>query len=94
MVINHFNIQRVHLSLRECLCSCNMGVIILPKLQIEMSIKLKETYIILSMGASRLQSREMVVKYWFRKNNQILERLSNPKSSYLDPLTWFRNMVF
>ena len=39
---NHFNIQRVHLSLRERLCSCNMGVIILTKLQTEMPSKLKE----------------------------------------------------
>ena len=56
LVINHFNIQRVHLNLRECLCSCNMGVIILTKLQIEMSIKLKEACVILSMRASKLQS--------------------------------------
>ena len=54
LVINHFNIQRVHLSLRECLWSCNMRVIILTKLQIEM-IKLKETCVIQSMGESRLQ---------------------------------------
>ena len=56
LVINHSNIQRVHLCLRECLCSYNMGVIILTKMHIEMSIKLKETCIILSMGASRLKS--------------------------------------
>ena len=55
LVINHFNIQRVDLCLRECLCSYNMGVIILTKLHIEMSIKLKETYVILSMGANRLK---------------------------------------
>ena len=55
MVISHFNIQRVHLSLREFLCSCNMGVIILIKLKIEMSIKLKDACVILSMGASKLQ---------------------------------------
>ena len=53
---NHFNIQRVHLSLRECLCSCNIGVIILTKLQIEMSSKLKEACVILFVGATRLQS--------------------------------------
>ena len=52
---NHFNIQRVHLGLRECLCSCNMGVIILTKPQIEISSKLKEACVILSMGASKLQ---------------------------------------
>ena len=50
MMINHFNIQRVHLSLRECLCSCNMGVIIMTKLQIEILIKLKKACVILSMG--------------------------------------------
>ena len=55
LVINHFNIQRVHLSLREFLCSCNMGVIILTKLQIEISIKLNEACVIMSMGESRLQ---------------------------------------
>ena len=54
-MIDHFIIKRVHLSWRECLCSCKMGVIILTKLQIEMSIKLKEAYVILSKGASRLQ---------------------------------------
>ena len=54
LVIDHFNKQRVHLSLRECLCSCKMGVIILSKLHIEMSIKLKEVYVIMSMGTSRL----------------------------------------
>ena len=53
---NHFNIRIVHLNLRECLCTCNMGVIILTKLQTEMSSKLKEACIILFMGASRLQS--------------------------------------
>ena len=53
-MINHFNIQRVHLSLRECLCSCNMEVIILTKLQIEMPIKLKEACVILFMGVNRL----------------------------------------
>ena len=56
MVINHFNIKRVNLNLRECLCSCDKGVIILTKIQIEMSIKLKKACVILSMGASRLQS--------------------------------------
>ena len=53
---NHFNIKRVHLSLGECLCSYNMGVIILTKLQIEMSSKLNEACVILSMGANKLQS--------------------------------------
>ena len=51
---NHFNIQSLHLSLRECLCSCNMRVIILTKLQIEMSSKLKEACVILPMGLSGL----------------------------------------
>ena len=50
---NHFNIQRVHLSLRECLCSCNMGVIILTKLQTEMLSKLKKAYVILVYGGKQ-----------------------------------------
>ena len=54
MVINPFNIQRVHLSLRECVCSYNMGVNILTKLQIEMSINLKKACVILYLGARRL----------------------------------------
>ena len=56
LAIDHFNIQRVHLNLRECLCSCNIGVIIQSKLQIEMSIKLKKACVILSMGTNKLQS--------------------------------------
>ena len=44
-MISHLNIQRVHPNLIECLCSFNMGVITLTKLQIEMSIKLKESCI-------------------------------------------------
>ena len=37
------------------------------ELMVEIPIKLKKACVILSMGASSLQSQEMAMKYWFRK---------------------------
>ena len=47
------------------------------ELMVEIPIKLKKAYVTLSIGASSLQFYEMAMKYWFRKNNQILKRIKS-----------------
>ena len=43
----------------------------------EMPVTLEKAYVTLSMGASNFQSQEMAMKYWFRKNSQILKRIKS-----------------
>ena len=45
------------------------------ELMVEMPITLERACVTLSMGASNFQSQEMAMKYWFRKNSQILKRI-------------------
>ena len=71
-MINHFNIQRVLLSLRVCLCSCDMRVIILTKLQIEMLIKGGLCYLV--YGGKQTSDLRDGCEVLVRKNNQILEK--------------------
>ena len=47
------------------------------ELMVEMPIKLKKACVTLSMGASSLQSQEMAMKYWLKKNSQILKRINS-----------------
>ena len=47
------------------------------ELIVEIPIKLNKACVTLSMGASRLQSQVMAMKYWFRKNNQILKMIKS-----------------
>ena len=45
------------------------------ELMVEMPITLERACVTLSMGASNFQSHDMAMKYWFRKNSQILKRI-------------------
>ena len=47
------------------------------ELMVEMSVTLEKAWVTLSMGASILQSQEMAIKYWFRKNSQILKMIKS-----------------
>ena len=46
-------------------------------LMINIPITLEKACVILSMGASNLQSQDMAMKYWFRKNKQILKMIKS-----------------
>ena len=47
------------------------------ELMVEILINLEKACVTLSMGASNRQTQEMAMKYWFRKNSQILKRIKS-----------------
>ena len=47
------------------------------ELMVEMPFTLEKACVTLSIGASNFQSQEMAMKYWFRKNSQILKMIKS-----------------